>query len=234
MKRQAKIKYHKGFLGSLVFCLAASGCGGSMKNARSMTKAEKQIIVSRPAPDRVPIIDGLDSVGSRVRISAPPSKVWQVLAVGFGELDNWAGSAVSESKCTSGSHGKLGAVRSCKIADHMPMIGGDYYEEKITAWDPAQGYFSVLQTKSTGPTEILINENWISSDGEGGTVVTSIVHVDFDLMPRLMGADSKFKRKLVEGHIGLKHFCETGEKVTTKNWKQVVKMYPQILKDNKV
>ena len=211
-------------------------CGGPLHNARAMTSSEQHSIVARPPPDRVPAIDGLSSVGARVRIDSTPRAVWRIMAVGFGDIDDWAGSGVAASACTSGGEGELGAIRSCTIAKHVPMFGGDTYEEKIVRWDESRGYFAVIQTRATGPTEILISENWISSDGAGATVVTQIVYMDLTFPASWMKGRTrtKFKRSLVEGLIGLKHFCEAGEQVTPSNYKAVVEMYPLPLRENGV
>jgi len=205
-----------------------------MRNARPMTDAERGEFVSRPTPLEVPEVDGLSTIGARVRIDAPPARVWQVMAVGFGELEDWAGSGIQESECTSGDGGELGATRSCRIADHVPFFGGDYFEERINGWDEAEGYFSVIQTRATGPTTLLVNENWIDGDGDGGTVVTQLVHIDFKFPASWIGPESDFKRKQVEALIGMKHFIETGERVTPKNWENVVSGYPTVLEDNEV
>ena len=223
-------------MGALTALAVTLGCGGKMREARPMTPLEARTFVVRPAPAEVPEVDGLSTIGGRVRVAAPPADVWQVLAVGFGEVANWAGAGISESECTSGDAGQLGAVRACRIADHMPLFGGDDYEERIIAWDEAAGYFAVLQTRATGPTELLVTENWISADGEGGAVVTQLVHMDLVFPATMMArrARSQFKRKLVEGLIGLRHYCETGERVTPRNWEAVVELHPQVLEDNEV
>ncbi len=215
---------------------ASSACSGGMHDARAMTAVEAETLVSRPPPPEVPRVEGLSTIGARVRIGAPPAKVWQVFAVGFGDVDDWAGAGIADSECTSGAGGELGAVRSCRIAEHMPFFGGDDYEERIIGWDEKEGYFSVLQTRATGPTQILVNESWVDGDGQGGSVVTGLVHVDFTFPVSLMAGSlrSSLKRKQVEGLIGLKHLCETGEKVTQDNWEAVVERYPHVLTDNDV
>lgn len=216
---------------SALLTLQTIGCGG-MHDTRPMTAQEQQSLVSRLTPSEVPQVDGLMSVGGRVQIAAPPAKVWHVMALHFGEVERWAGAGIATSACTSSDTAGVGATRSCRIADHMPFFGGDIYEERMIGWDESRGYFSAVQTRATGPTSLLVTENWIASDGADGTVVTQVVHMDMTFPMSMMGAGSAFKRKLVESLIGLKHYCETNEPVTPSNWEVVVKRYPEVLKDN--
>ena len=212
--------------------LFSSACGGSLSDARPLSAHEKQMFVSRPPPTQVPALAGLSTIGARVQIDVPPPKVWTVFAIGFGNVSHWAGAGVAASECTSGGKGQLGATRSCRIADRIPMFGGDDYFEEVVGWDAKQGYFTVLQTQATGPTSLLLNENWVDSDGKGGTVVTQLVHVEFDFPATIMNLEGVLKEAQVRSLIGLKHLCETGEHMTVENFEALEAKYPQVKADN--
>ena len=159
---------------AVAIAAGTSGCDASVHPDVPLTPDQKQAFVPRAVPSEVPAVDGMTSLGGRGHIAASPDKVWNVVAVNFGKIETWGGAGIAAS--TGSAEGKLGATRHCKIADHMPMIGGSTYDETIIAWDPARHYYAFEQTMSSGPTEKLVGETWIDSDGKGGTVVTTIAH----------------------------------------------------------
>jgi|GEM_PF-2159995 len=218
-------------LGLPLIAAAHLGCMGSHQT-RSLTSEEKTAFVSRETPSEVEGVPGLSVYGARVRIEAPPGRVWQVLAVGFGDIDRWNGAGVADSDCIHGGEGKLGAKRSCQIADHVPMVGGKYYEEEIVGWDEERGYVSLMQTNATGPTNMVLVENWVQGDGGGGAVVTQLAHVDFSFPASLFEPKKMFRENQWAGLAGLKHYCETGQRVGAENWEEVASLYPEIAEDN--
>ncbi len=217
---------------TLALASASFGCSKSMHAASPLTEVQQRAISARPTPNEVPEIDGMTSIGARAHISAPPERVWEIMALNFGKIAEWGAAGVADS--TGTPVGGLGATRSCKIAEHMPMLGGASYQEKIVAWDDKRHYFAFVQTMASGPTDKLIGENWIDSDGRGGTVVTTTAHFAMTFPMSMMSgpAAGKIKKQFVATLAGLKHYAETGERVTAANWEAVASRYPRLNTEN--
>jgi hypothetical protein len=211
----------------------SAGCSKDMHAASPLTAEQRSALTSRATPDQVPQMPGMTSFGVRVHIDATPDKVWRTVATDFAKIDQWGGAGVAAS---TGDEGKLGAVRTCKIAGHMPLIGGSTYEEEIVAFDPQRRYFAYVQRKAAGPTDQVAGETWVDSDGGSGAVVTSIGHISMTFPSSLMMSMSgtRFKRQFLAGMAGLKHFVETGTRVTADNWEAVAQMYPRIFEENQL
>ncbi len=213
---------------SAVWLLA---CSKQSHPATSLTVEQRSFVHSRPTPNEVPDMPGTTDIGARAHIAAPPQQVWEIIALDFGKIADWGGAGVAESSAQGSG---LGATRHCKIAAHMPMLGGATYDEEIIAWDPTRRYFAFVQTQASGPTDQLVGESWVDSDGKGGTVITTTAHFRMTFPMSLMSgsAASKIKRQFVYGLAGLKHFAETGQRVTGENWETVAKQYPRLMAEN--
>lgn len=212
----------------------ASGCASGVHPASPLSPEQKRAFAPHDVPSAVPEVPGMTSLGGRGHIAAPPEKVWNIVAVNFGKIETWGGAGVAASSGTP--QGGLGATRHCKIADHMPVIGGSTYDETIIAWDEQRRYYAFEQTMASGPTDKLVGETWIDSDGRGGSVVTTVAHFAMSFPASMMSgmAASKFKRQFLAALAGLKHYAETGEKVTVTNWEAVADMYPRLREENEL
>jgi hypothetical protein len=210
---------------------SAAGCSTSIHPASPLTAEQQRVVSSRPTPNEVTEMPGMTSVGVRGHIAAPPEKVWEIAAINFGKISEWGAAGVAES---SGTAGGLGATRHCKIAAHMPLLGGASYDEKIVAWDDQRHYYGFVQTMASGPTDRLVGETWLDSDGKGGTVVTTAIHFSLSFpMSTMSGVMAgKMKKQFVAAMAGLKHYAETGEKITANNWENIASRYPRLFAEN--
>lgn len=147
----------------------------------------------------------------RVWICAPPDSVWSVVA-DFGHVEFWA-PTVTKCECPNGVKHGIGARRI------LTTTRKTVAEETVIEWNEGQDY--TFEIRKGLPSIALLQETWfVQRLPQGAEVIAAmgyeckpgIIHrVVERLMMRRVLADM-----LVKNLAGLKHYVETGERVTPK------------------
>lgn len=159
-------------------------------------------------------------------INAPAKKVWETMVLDYGNISNFS-PYIFASKYESGSlKGELGAERKCNLSEDGKM----WAHEKIVAID-----YENMTMKNTivavnkMPLDIDNSYAIYSVKNNGDGTSTAGYEFNFRTKPAIMGtlAKGNFKKTLNGTLIGLKHYIETGNRVTptSGNYKQLVKAH---------
>ncbi len=149
----------------------------------------------------------MSRIAAQVRISAPTSHVWPVLA-DFGGIHRWAPNVVSSHALTEQNAG-VGAARHCEVDGFGPV------QEYVESWDEGRRYF--FRVEGIGPMKTVRNGFAVEEDGDS-TIVTLTINyeVKYGLLGRMMDffmVRRGFRKAAISLLTGLKHHVETGETV---------------------
>lgn len=180
-------------------------------------------LTPRPLPVKPDEVEGLKTFRLQIHINAPKAKVWEVLAVKFGEIDKWS-PAIAESHYTTPGEGCEGAVRVCKPegTNFTPV-------ERLTKWQEGK-YMQVVHEEKDGPFRAFIAESWLEEDATG-TKLTVDGHFRGKFPMNLFMGIGMMKKQTLKQLIGLKHYIATGEAVNAKNFDQIAKRYSEVWKE---
>lgn len=207
------------------------GCAVGL-DRNPLTPEQLATLKSRPVPAQTRAADGMVAVMVRVPISAPPTEVWNRLAVQYGDVHQWSGT-VEESEFREGaSKGEQGAVRSCKLGDNSPIGKGEVFEETIFEWDPERRYFAAGVDDGFYPMKRAVQEFWVEAAGSGSVVVT-LFHFDLSFpMGKGNALLGKIKPQVVTSLLGLKHLIETGNSAQAQDSDYLRSAYPEVYTTN--
>jgi ligand-binding SRPBCC domain-containing protein len=142
---------------------------------------------------------------NRIRIEAPPEKVWSVLASldALAEYD----PGVAKSAIVSEAKQGPGAARRCDLAP------GGWFEERVASWRPNEALSFELY-ECTLPLRSLRHSYTLVPDG-GGTLVSQRMEYRLKFGPLGKLLDAMFVRKKWNAGIrgfflGLKRYVESG------------------------
>ncbi len=160
---------------------------------------------------------------SRV-IDLPAEKVWEALAVDYGNIANSHPTIISSDYVNGSLQGAMDVERMCYFKDN----GSQFLHEKIVMWAPEKMTFSnrILDARKFPiNTDNSLGTYTVESLGPNQSKV--IINFDFRTKPAMMGpmAKGKFKRLLSDYLLALEHNAKTGEKVTGENFKSIKKKY---------
>jgi ligand-binding SRPBCC domain-containing protein len=146
-----------------------------------------------------------------IRISAPPEKVWSVLA-SLESLDQYD-PGIKKSKIVSPSKEGPGSTRRCDLTP------GGWFEEQVADWRPHYSISFELLACSL-PVHRLKHSYTLTPD-ESGTLVRQRMEYElkFGIVGKLMDAlmvRSKWDAGVKGFFAGLKHFVETGQRPSGK------------------
>jgi len=150
-------------------------------------------------------------IESTVRINAPKAKVWEILG-DFGNVQNLS-PGIAKSYLTSDAKNGIGASRHC---DFTAM--GAQVEEKIIEWDEGNAFkIELYDAKNLPMIRGMKALFTLESDNEE-TILTSVFeyHMNGVVGDLLNGLKMKQmnKKTWVLFMAGIKHYAETGEKVS--------------------
>ncbi len=142
-----------------------------------------------------------------IRISAPPEKVWSVLA-SLESLDQYD-PGIKKSEIVSPSKEGAGSTRRCDLTP------GGWLKEQVADWNPHHSIsFELLEC--TLPVRRLKHSYTLTQDG-GGTLVRQRMEYELKFGPLGKVMDALMVRNKWDAGIkgffaGLKHFVETGQR----------------------
>lgn len=161
-----------------------------------------------------------------IAINAPAEKVWNNMVKDYGAVSNWSPYVYSANYENGYINGVVGAERKCQLNEK----GSRWVHEKIAEIDEKK---MVMRNIILDSNKFPLNADntqvyYRVKDNEDGTCTASYL-MQFRAKPAIMGIFMKRSlRKSLENNLkGLKHYSETGEKVTPMNEeiKQIKKMY---------
>ena len=163
-----------------------------------------------------------------LQIDAPAERVWEALVLDYGEISNFSPYIYSSHYENGSLQGELGAERKCNFNER----GTQWVHERIADIDYQN---KVMRNVVVDGAKLPLNYDnsqafyRVEDNGDG----TSIASYEFQYRtkPAFMGGIAKggFKKQLRGTLVGLKHYLETGEKVTPMNEKyaDIKDQYPE-------
>lgn len=227
----------KSTIGSVVSLLLVGvvfvGCAVGI-DAHPLTDAQSAALKTRPAPRSAQSIPELTSLVVRVPIQAPVSRVWDQLAVRYGDVHEWSGPIEHSGLATGNTHGCQGAVRACTLGDNAPIGRGKTFSETIVEWDEERHFFVAGVNDGFYPMRRAVQEFWVEPSADGTTsVVTTQFHFDLSFpMGKGKGLVGKLKPQVVTSLLGLKHLLETGNGTQARDAEFLQAHYPAIYDAN--
>ncbi|MCI4671234.1 MAG: SRPBCC family protein [Bacteroidia bacterium] len=157
-------------------------------------------------------------VAVKVDINAPAELVWQAMVLDYGAISNFSPYIYSSNYENGSLKGVVGAERKCNFDEK----GKQWVHEKIFDIDPEE---RVMKNVPIDGEKLPLDfENSyalykVKDNGDGTS--TASYEFFFRTKPAFMGGIAKggFKKQLGGTLIGLKHYIETGERVTPMNKK---------------
>lgn len=161
-----------------------------------------------------------------LKINASADKVWEAMVLDYGKISNFSPYIYSSNYENGSLKGVVGAERKCNFNES----GTQWVHERIKSIDEANRI--MYNTPIDGAKLPLDFENsyaiYSVTDNGDGTCTAGYEFI-FRTKPAMMAIIAKggFKKQLAGTLIGLKHYVETGEKVTPMNekYKEIKKIY---------
>lgn len=177
--------------------------------AQSMSKKYKTVVVE-------------------LTINAPAEKVWAAMVGDYGNISNFSPYIYSSNYVNGSLQGKQGAERKC----FFNSKGSQWSHERLTMVNNEKmvAHNAVIDGKKL-PLNF-DNSRAIYSVKDNGDG-TSVARYEFQYRtkPAFLGGLVKggFKKQMSGTLVGLKHYIETGERVTPENgrYKEIKDKYPK-------
>ena len=168
------------------------------------------------------------TVKTTLVVDAPAEKVWTALVKDYGHIGNFSPYIYSSNYENGSLEGKNGAQRKCAfnkkgtqwVREELKNVN---HQKMIATTVPIEGKKLPLNFDNSRAFYTVVD------NGNG----TSTVGYEFQFRtkPAFMGIFAKggFKKQLSGTLVGLKHYMETGEKVTPQNKKynEIKNNYPK-------
>jgi len=158
------------------------------------------------------------SVEVEIQIKAPAAKVWNAMVKDYGAIANWSPFVYSANYENGSLNGIKGAERKCNLNAN----GSRWVHEKIADIDEQKMEMrNIVLDGEKFPLDTDNTQAYYRVKDNGDGTSTASYLLQFRGKPAMMTGMMKgaFKKSL-EGNLkGLKHYVETGEKVTPENKK---------------
>lgn len=168
------------------------------------------------------------TVKVEMKINASAERVWEAMVLDYGEISNFS-PYIYTSEYTKGSlKGEVGATRKCYFNDK----GNQWSHERIAEIDRKNRIMrNVIIDGAKLPLNLDNSQAFYRVVDNGDGTSTASYEFQFRTTPAFLGAIAKggFKKQLSGTLVGLKHYIETGERVTggTDKYKEIKDRYPK-------
>ncbi|WP_282088683.1 SRPBCC family protein [Aquimarina algiphila] len=168
------------------------------------------------------------AVKVEMKIEASAERVWKAMVLDYGEISNFS-PYIYTSEYTNGSlKGELGAKRKC----NFNIKGTQWSKERIAEIDNENMVMrNVVIDGAKLPLNFDNSQAFYRVEENGDGTSTASYEFQFRTKPAFLGIIAKggFKKQLSGTLVGLKHYIETGERVTggTNKYKEIKKKYPK-------
>ncbi|RKN82547.1 SRPBCC family protein [Ulvibacterium marinum] len=168
------------------------------------------------------------TVHVEMKINAPAERVWEAMVLDYGEISNFS-PYIHTSEYTNGSlKGEVGAERKCNFNEK----GSQWSHERIGDIDSKNMVMrNVVIDGAKLPLNFDNSQAFYRVKDNGDGTATASYEFQFRTKPAFLGVIAKggFKKQMSGTLVGLKHYVETGERVTAGNevYKRIKKDYPK-------
>ncbi len=163
-----------------------------------------------------------------MKINAPAERVWEAMVKDYGEISNFSPYIFASNYENGSLEGIKGAERKC----NFNAKGTRWSHEKIAEIDEKNRIMrNIVIDAARFPLDLDNSQAFYTVKDNGDGTSTAGYEFQFRTKPAFMGSFAKgsFRKTLSGTLIGLKHYVETGEKVTAGNgkYKEIKKEYPK-------
>ncbi len=168
------------------------------------------------------------TVKVEMKIDASAERVWEAMVLDYGEISNFS-PYIYTSEYTNGSlKGEVGAKRKCNFNEK----GTQWSHERIADVDEENMVMrNVVFDGAKLPLNFDNSQAFYSVKDNGDGTATASYEFQFRTKPAFLGMLAKggFKKQLSGTLVGLKHYIETGERVTggTDKYEEIKDTYPK-------
>ncbi|MEM9887939.1 MAG: SRPBCC family protein [Bacteroidota bacterium] len=156
------------------------------------------------------------TVKVELQIDAPAKKVWDAMVLDYGKISNFSPYIYSSNYENGSLKGEIGAERKCKFNEK----GNQWSHERLAEIDHENMVArNVVIDGKKLPLNFDNSQAFYRVIDNGNGTSTAIYEFQFRTKPAFLAGPAKggFKKQMSGTLVGLKHYIETGEKVTPMN-----------------
>lgn len=156
------------------------------------------------------------SIEVEIDINAPAEKVWNAMVKDYGAISNWSPYIYAINYENGSLKGVKGAERKCDLNES----GSRWVHERIASIDDQKMEMrNIILDGAKFPLDKENTQAYYRVKDNGDGTSTASYLMQFRGKPAIMTGMMRgsFKKSLENNLKGLKHYVETGEKVTPEN-----------------